>query len=154
MWTKRMLNDLLFCNSYVVIWNFIFVMQFILSCTLTTIIENLFTTRVHIALTIKICIKLMMIFFDKSWNTCDQLFYLFHLKWIRLLMVSPQEYYLYSGACINCKWINIEFDCWTWYSSEFTMCHYLTALISLFLLLNIYSTSNSDPPKIHIWLSI
>ena len=51
--------------------------------------------------------------------------------------IPPCKYHLHSGACTHCNWTNIEFDHWTRYSIECAMCHRLTTLTNLFLLLNV-----------------
>ena len=53
MWTKNMLNHLLFCNICFVIWYFILVMHFCFIMYVGNFIETLFIIRVDIALAIK-----------------------------------------------------------------------------------------------------
>jgi len=96
----------------------------------------------------------MMVFLDKGQNTCVVLLTFFISNQSDLLWYSPRKYHLYYGACIHCNWINIKFDCWTWYSTECVMCNSLTTLTNLFLLLNVWLTTKSDPPDIRLWLSV
>jgi hypothetical protein len=70
-----------------------------------------------------------------------------------ILWYSLCKYHLHLGVCTHCNWINVKFGCWTRYSIKYAMCHRLTALTNLFLLINICSTSKSYHSDIHLWLN-
>ena len=100
----------------------------------------------------KICIKLIVVFLEKCQNTCDPFNFVISNKY-DLLWYPSCKYPLQFGVYKHCNWTNIEFDYWTRCSTKRVMCHHLTTLTNLFLLLNVWPTTNLDSPVIYLWLS-